>query len=571
MTSYPTLYTPQAEALALARAEGVPPWGVYPRPLLERDSYINLNGDWEFSVTAGEEEPSFDRTVCVPFPPESPLSGIGERFSEDSTLHYRRRFSLPKDFVESRVIIHIGACDSVAEVSLNGKLLGRHVGGYDAFSFDVTDLLAKENTLTVRATDRLDGVLPYGKQKHKRGGMWYTPISGIWQTVWLESVPEEYVTSLETECEGDRVTIRAGGVREGAVRVETPSGRLTAPLKNGVATLTLPSPRRWSPDDPYLYRYTLEAGKDRVRSYFAFREIKIENIGGIPRLCLNGKPIFLNGVLDQGYYSDGIFTPATPDGYTADILAMKRLGLNTLRKHIKVEPDFFYYECDRLGMIVVQDMVQNGSYSFMRDTALPTVGLIRRSDRRLHRDPETRRRFIEGMERTVKALREHPSVCVWTVFNEGWGQFCSDDAYRHLRKLDPTRPIDTTSGWFLGHESDFESRHIYFKRIKLKPSERPILLSEFGGYSLRVDGHLFGDGNYGYRRMRSQAEFEEAMRRLYEDEVLPAIEIGLCGAICTQLSDVEDETNGMLTYDRRVAKLPDGFFDSINARARELL
>lgn len=570
MTSYPKLYTEAGERLLSSLADGGIPWDVYPRPLLERDSYLNLNGSWSLSVTEPSGR-SRDFTITLPFPPESLLSGVNERFPEGSTLLYRRELSLPSGFLRDRVILHVGACDNSCEVSVNGVAVGAHVGGYDPFSFDITDCLAEQNVITIRATDRLDGTLPYGKQRHKRGGMWYTPISGIWQTVWLESVPERHVTSLDVTVEGSNAHFTVGGVRDGRITVTTPEGERSTLLSDGLATLELGEPRRWSPADPYLYRYEVESGEDRVRSYFAVREISIETVDGTPRLCLNHEPIFLNGLLDQGYFSDGIYTPAAPESYTEDILAARRLGINTLRKHIKLEPAFFYAECDRLGMLVVQDMVQNGKYSFLRDTALPTVGLIRRDDRRAHRDPETRRAFIEGMERTVGLLRAHPSIVVWTVFNEGWGQFCSTELYRRLRALDPTRPIDSASGWFAGGESDFDSRHIYFKPIRLKPSGKPIFLSEFGGYCLRVDGHLFGDGNYGYRRFDSQTDFEAAMRRLYEEELLPAVAQGLCGAICTQLSDVEDETNGILTYDRRVAKLPSGFFEPINRRIDELI
>lgn len=573
MKSYPELYSEAGEAVSRQMKEGAIPHAAYPRPMLVRDSYLCLNGVWDFCVTSEKEAPSFDRKINIPFVPESLLSGINERFNEESTLWYRREFCLPEGFMRSRLILHVGACDSEVELLVNGVSVGRHVGGYEAFSFDITDALTEKNIIVFRVTDRLSrGVLPYGKQRHKRGGMWYTPISGIWQTVWLESLPERAVESLSVKTLGGEVTVSVEGVDSGEIRARTPSGDLTAPIDGGKAIINIENPRLWSPDDPYLYHYEVTAGEDRVRSYFAFRSISIEERSdGVRRLYLNGKPIFLNGVLDQGYFSDGIFTPAAPECYTEDILAMKRLGLNTLRKHIKVEPQIFYSECDRLGMIVIQDMVQNGRYSFLRDTALPTVGLIRRSDVRLHRDPETRAAFVRGMEQTVRALEGHPSVCVWTIFNEGWGQFCADEMYAKLKELDPTRPIDSTSGWFGRNLSDFESRHIYFKPIRLKQSTRPILLSEFGGYCLRVDGHLFGDGNYGYRRMRDGEEFCREMTRLYNEEVLPAVSLGLCGAICTQLSDVEDETNGFLTYDRRVAKLPDGFFEDFNKRISEIL
>jgi beta-galactosidase/beta-glucuronidase len=274
-------------------------------------------------------------------------------------------------------------------------------------------------------------------------------------------------------------------------------------------------------------------------------------------MCLNGKPYFFHGLLDQGYFSDGIFTPASPTGYERDIKAMKALGFNTLRKHIKVEPAVFYHLCDRLGMVVFQDMVNNGDYSFLRDTALPTVGLLKRDDTRLHRDPKTRWAFLTHMEQTVEQLRRHPSICLWTIFNEGWGQFCGTEAYRKLKALDDTRFIDTASGWFMGCESDLDSRHIYFRPVKLKAGDKPLYLSEFGGYSCKLPAHSFNlDKTYGYRFFTEPARFGEALHALYREQVIPAIESeGLCATVLTQLSDVEDETNGLWTYDRQVLKV----------------
>jgi len=546
------LYTRMGERIARTGRDAVP-WQAYPRPCLVRDSYLSLNGTWSFSANGGAEE-----EILVPFPPESLLSGIGRNMGPRPRLRYTRRFTLPEGFLRDRVILHFGAVDQVARVTLNGTLLGEHRGGYAPFSFDITPHLAPENLLTVEVTDTtVDFTLPYGKQSGKRGGMWYTPVSGIWQTVWLESVPEVYVRALTAETHETGAIIRAEGVREGEVTVATPEGEITLPLRDGSAVVELPCPRYWCPEDPYLYRFTLQAGEDRVESYFALRTLTVETVDGIPRLCLNHKPYFFHGLLDQGYFSDGIFLPATPEGYTEDILAARALGFNTLRKHIKIEPQRFYYDCDRLGMIVFQDMINNGRYSFFRDTALPTLGLKRRNDRRLHRDPAARAAFLSSMEETVALLRHHPSICYWTIFNEGWGQFCADDACRRLRALDSTRFIDTASGWFTPTESDVESLHVYFKPFKMpKAPTRPVVLSEFGGYACGVKGHIFNlKKTYGYRIFDTVEELEKAIRTLYAEEIFPAIPRGLCGAIYTQLSDVEDETNGLLTYDRRLTKI----------------
>ena len=540
------LYTPEGGGLTGQ------PWDVYPRPQMVRDSFLCLNGDWEFSANGGAWE-----TIRVPFAPESLLSGVCRDMGERPRLAYRRRFSRPDGIPGGRVILHFGAVDQVAEVTLNGVNLGRHVGGYEAFFFDVTDALSDDNILEVCVADDLpDHVLPWGKQRRDRGGMWYTPVSGIWQTVWLECVPKTYIKSLTVKTDADYAEITADGVSDGAVTVTTPDGEAQFALVDGRARVTVDSPRLWSPEDPYLYRFVLASGEDEVRSYFALRTLNVEQVNGVPRLCLNGKPYFFHGLLDQGYFSDGIYTPATPEGYTRDILAMKALGFNTLRKHIKIEPEQFYYDCDRLGMVVFQDMVNNGDYSFFRDTALPTAGLKRLCDKRLHRDKATREAFVKGMETTVKQLGNHPCICYWTIFNEGWGQFDSESQYHVLRKLDDSRFIDTASGWFAGATSDVDSEHVYFKPVKLKFSDRPMVLSEFGGYSYKPEGHVFNPvKTYGYRFFGEQKDFEDALVALYENEVVPAVKKGLCAAVYTQVSDVEDETNGLLSYDRRVTKV----------------
>ena len=557
MSKTEKFYTAAGESLT-----GIP-WNSYPRPQFRRESFVCLNGDWEFAVGDAKEPQAYDRTIRVPFAPESLLSGIGEMFPEEPVMWYRRCFTLPEGFKRDRVLLHFGAVDQRAAVFVNGVLAGEHIGGYEAFSCDITDLLQAENTVTVRVEDHLDGLLPYGKQCHKRGGMWYTPVSGIWQTVWLESVPETYIRRLKIDVTDSRATIFAEGVSDGQVTVQTPYGEVTVPLTDGTATVELEQPRLWSPEDPYLYDFTLETLTDRVSSYFALRTLEVRTVDGVPRLCLNGNPYFFHGLLDQGYWSDGLFTPATPEGYEQDILAMKTLGFNMLRKHIKVEAEQFYYDCDRLGMIVFQDMINNSDYSFFRDTALPTIGLLHRSDRHLHRDPASRRAFEKGMAQTVNQLYNHPCICCWTIFNEGWGQFCADEQYDRLRSLDSSRFIDTASGWFTAKKTDVDSRHVYFRKVKLRVSDKPLFLSEFGGYSYKPEGHVFNtEQTYGYGKFESREEFVKAVRALYTEQVLPLIGKGLCAAVYTQVSDIEDETNGLITYDRRVAKLlPEEFAD----------
>lgn len=545
-----TLTTPRGEALSGT------PWQVYPRPQMRRDSYINLNGEWDFAVSS-EKPATFDMGITVPFCPESRLSGIGRHFEEGAPLWYRRKFVLPGGFRRERVLLHIGAADQTAEVFVNGQHLCRHEGGYASFSVDITEALAEENELVIRCTDDLrDQAFPYGKQVRNRGGMWYTPVSGIWQTVWLESVPEAYIEKLNIENHGASVTISTVPPLEGTVSVEQ-LGQF--PLENGRVTIAPENPRFWCPDAPYLYRFTVETAQDKVESYFAIRSLEIKKVGEYPRLCLNGKPWFFHGLLDQGYWPEGLLTAPAPESYADDILAMKNLGFNTLRKHIKVEPEEFYYQCDRLGMIVWQDMVNNGSYRYFRDTVLPTVGIQKRNDRRLHRDERSRNAFRQGAADAVNQLKNHPCICYWTIFNEGWGQFDSDRVCRWFRTLDATRFIDTTSGWFRGKNTDVDSRHQYFGKLRLKGDGlRPLVLSEFGGKTWRVEGHIFNpDKTYGYGACPTKEALNEAVASLYRESILPAVEKGLCAAIYTQVSDVEDEVNGLMTYDRRVVK-PDG-------------
>ncbi len=541
------LRTAQGEALLKSTET---PWDIYPRPQLRRDSYLNLNGFWEFAV----DGVPYDRQIRVPFCPESQLSGIQEHFAEGADLAYRRSFSLPEGFQKGHVLLHIGAADQHLVCYVNQKEVGRHSGGYEAMTFDITDALKAENLLEIHVRDDLNDLsMPYGKQVQKRGGMWYTPVSGIWQSVWLESVPERYIEQLHIENRGFGVKIAIEPPLSGTVCVD---GLGSFPLENGQVELKPESPHLWCPEDPYLYTFTVETAQDRVESYFALRSLDIRVLGGIPRLCLNGKPYFFHGLLDQGYWPDGLFTPAKPEGYTEDILAMKQLGFNTLRKHIKVEPEEFYYQCDRLGMVVFQDMVNNGAYSFLRDTALPTAGLLSLNDRHLHPDEKGRTEFRRAMTATVNQLKNHPCICYWTIFNEGWGQFDSDAVFEEFRRLDDTRFIDATSGWFHRKKSQVDSRHVYFRKVKLKAGDKPLVLSEFGGYSYKPAGHVFNtEQTYGYGKFENAEDFAAAVERLYREQIVPAVKAGLCAAIYTQVSDVEDETNGLLSYDRKVTKL----------------
>ncbi len=521
------------------------PWNEYPRPQLRRDSFFCLNGLWDFSVNgraAGK--------ILVPYPPEARLSGAAAVVPGDR-LVYERDFSLPQGFRRDRVLLHFGAVDQVCSVRLNGRDLGGHTGGYLPFSFDITDFLEERNHLRVECLDELSHDFPYGKQRADRGGMWYTPVSGIWQTVWLESVPEDYIRAVKISTDTASVLLEIDG--EGPFTVEC-DGKIYRP-KSGKFRIRPEHPRLWTPETPHLYTAILKNDSDAVEIYFALRTIETKTVEGIPRLCLNGRPYFFHGLLDQGYYPDGIFLPGSPEGYTFDIQTMKDLGFNTLRKHIKVEPERFYYDCDRLGMVVFQDMVNSGDYYYLRDTAIPTIGGKAFT---YHPRPSTLRRaaFETHCRQTMVHLHNHPSILLYTLFNEGWGQHDTRRLFCSLRPYAGDRVFNAASGWFKNSDSDVQSEHIYFGDLQLKPDgKRPLLLTEFGGYSWPLEGHRFNlDEEYGYQKFTNQTDFQAALSALYREKILPQVKTGLCGAILTQVSDVEDETNGLLTYDRQVLK-----------------
>jgi beta-galactosidase/beta-glucuronidase len=500
---------------------------------------------------------------------------------EDEFCYYTT-FSLPVDFIKDRVLLNFGAVDQIATVYIDEKLVGTHKGGYTPFSFDITDFLADDRThgtatqheLRVDIIDHLDHKFPYGKQKKNRGGMWYTPVSGIWQTVWLESVPEKYIRGIKITPDLEGIALEVDGDDdEYTVQIKSRSNEKeqTFNLSEKSFYIKIDNPKLWSPESPELYDITIQGSQDKVQSYFALRTVGIGcDDDGYQRLLLNGKPYFFNGVLDQGYWPQGIFLPNSEQGWEDDILAMKKLGFNTLRKHIKIEPAGFYEACDRLGMVVFQDFINNADYSFFHDTILPTIFGATSSfitgknklfdDRHFHKSAETRRIFKQTVTDTINHLYNFPCICYYTIFNEGWGQFCADEMYDFVKELDSTRIIDSTSGWFKQKKSDVESDHIYFKKIKIKKSEKPIVISEFGGYSFKLEpNHYFNKKqNYGYRFFKDQSELEKAIHELYDTQIKPYVKKGLCASIYTQLSDVEDETNGFLTYDR-IAKVKSSF------------
>ncbi len=530
-------------------------WTEYPRPQMKRDSYMSLCGEWWLWEKGNEKRIGKPiGAIKIPFPPESRLSGINRELKSNEIYKFTTKFIIPDEMKGKRIILHFGAVDQIADVRIGAHLLPRNVGGYLPFEFDITDYLTVGyNLLEVDTTDKLNHDLAYGKQRRDRGGMWYTPISGIWQAVWLEAVPENYIRDIKMTPALDSVRFKIDGGEDEKI-ITLKDGKQYR-FEGDEFELKVENPHLWTPEDPYLYEFTLESGEDRIESYFALRTVGTAKIGGKSYITLNEKPYFFHGLLDQGYYSDGIYTPATPEGYRYDILKMKELGFNMLRKHIKIEPELFYYYCDKYGMIVFQDMVNSGKYNFLIDTALPTIGMKKGITH--HANSIRRASFKRETEATVKLLYNHPSVVYYTIFNEGWGQFDADENYRRLKALDPSRIWDATSGWFVEKESDVTSDHVYFKKLNMKNDpDRPMVLSEFGGYSCKIEGHSFNlDQTYGYSFFKDTESFGKALKSLYLDEVIPMIDRGLCAAVYTQVSDVEDETNGLVTYDRQVVKV----------------
>lgn len=538
-------------------------WLSYPRPQLRRNSCISLNGEWTLD---GE-------IIQVPFAPQSRLSEYKGKVGEHLT--YIRKFAYAPDFhwVENgRVILHFGAVDEVCEVYVNDTYVGKHEGGYLHFSFDITDALIKDarNILRVEVTDTLSRVYPYGKQCKKRGGMWYTPISGIWQSVWMEVVPANYIEEIKLTPSMTDVEISVVGNVKGfkATVLDNENIVTEQTFTENTGKVAIPNPILWDTENPHLYDLKIEAGEDKIDSYFALRTVEIKKVDGVNRICLNNKPIFMHGLLDQGYYEDGIYLPEDEEEFTKDILRMKELGFNMLRKHIKIEPEIFYYECDRLGMLVLQDMVNNGGYAYIRDTVLPTFGFKKRNDcKGRYQDPKCKEVFEWHMKDTLHDLYNHPCIIGYTIFNEGWGQFEADRMYDIAKSIDSTRFYDATSGWFAQKKSDLDSEHIYFRAEELHAKERPMFLSECGGFSYAVEGHMFNtEKSYGYGACKSVEELTDRIVDMYNIMVIPGIKGGVCGCVYTQVSDVEDEINGMYTYDRQVCKVNKEKMQALAAR-----
>ena len=550
------------------------PLSEYPRPQFVRNSYINLNGKWKCEFSKSKKLPNeFNTDIIVPFSPETPLSGVSRVLSPDEYLHYEKKFELPENFNKGRIFIHFGAVDQIATVYLNGTEIGTHKGGYTPFTFELTDYIKQdENVLNVTVKDYSDTKeYSKGKQKFKRGGIWYSPQSGIWQTVWLESTPAQFLerVKITPDYDNEQVNFEFFGTDDVITRIYD-GENLIAETKE--TTVKIPDFKSWSPESPFLYDVKFQACGETISSYFGMRKFSVgEDENGVKRLFLNNKPYFHNGLLDQGYYPDGFLTPPSNEAMEFDVKKVKELGFNMLRKHIKVEPLFWYHYCDVNGILVWQDMVNGGGQYGLEISVLPFIGVnlddtnyktFKRTDK------EARELYYQELKETVDYLYNCPCIALWVPFNEGWGQFDSKIAYEMLEKMDPSRTVDSTSGWHDRGYSDVISKHIYLTPIKVKAGNRPYVLSEFGGYSQKIEGHTFNNKMFGYKIYKSKETLTKAYKRTFEKTIIPQIKDGLAATVYTQVTDVEDELNGILTYDRKVVKIDEATIKDINRRVK---
>lgn len=564
----------------------------YPRPQMVRDCWMNLNGFFDFAITDTKADwcENYEDKIRVPFAVESCLSGVCKRVNKDNALWYRKKITLGKEFTGKRIILHFEAVDWETKVYVNGIKVGEHIGGYCPFSFDITDMLKDgENELTVRAWDPTDdGWQNRGKQASESHGFWYTSTSGIWQTVWLEGVCENHIESYKITPDIDESVIEILPVIKGEGELNIKVLDDETVVYDGAlpsdGKVKIPSQKLWSPENPFLYDFILTLtsakGVDEVKGYFGMRKFSIGAYGGYNRLFLNNEPYFQKGLLDQGYWSDGGMTPPTEEAMVYDIQTMKDLGFNMLRKHIKVESHRWYYLCDKIGMLVWQDMVSGGKalnlfhagvLPNIHGTLNPIIYMSKKDNtyKTFNRDKiEWRLQFEEEYEQMIDNLYNFTSICCWVPFNEGWGQFDAKRIGDWTKQKDPTRFCDHASGWYDQKGADFRSMHKYILPVILpKYDGRPIVLSEFGGYSHNIQGHVWNyQKSFGYQMYKSKDALTEAYRKLHEHQIIPNIRKGLSATVYTQVSDVEFEVNGMLSYDRELIKLHEDVVKDLNAK-----
>ena len=553
------------------------PLSEYPRPQFKRDSYICLNGYWEYAIRKEDKIPNkFDGQILVPFSPEVEKSGVNKTVLPDDYLFYRLNIELPKEFIKDKVILHFGAVDQIAEVFVNNQFVMKHIGGFLPFEMDIKPYLdGNKGTIILRVQDTTNASYhSSGKQALKPEGIWYKPQSGIYMPVWLESVKTGYIESIKITPDIDEKVVRISfksSNKFAKLNLKNQIYEIEAEKEN---IIPIENMELWSPENPYLYEFTISNDTDEVSSYFAMRKVSLmQNEKGMKVIALNNKPYFMKGVLDQGYYQDGLLTPNSDEDYINDINLIKSLGFNVSRKHIKIESMRWYYHCDRLGLLVWQDFV-NGCTKY--DFWLNQVPLFVRYKINDHRykkffreNEEGRREALNEFKETIDLLYNCPCIVYWTIFNEGWGQFDAKEIYQELKLIDSTRIYDHASGWHDQGSSDVKSMHIYKWKVKVpnrfKLKGRAYVCSECGAYILdkRLKEAKKKEG-FIYLLFNNKEDFQKEYIRFINEEIIPAKKRGMSGFIYTQLSDVEEEMNGFVTYDRKEIKVDIPVIKEIN-------
>jgi beta-galactosidase/beta-glucuronidase len=544
----------------------------YPRPKMERDQWTNLNGLWDFQISGKRGKGEYDDQILVPYPVESALSGVMESVGAENRVWYRRTVDVAPPAEDERVLLHFGASDWETNVFVNDQHVGMHQGGYDPFTFDITDALAEEGTQTIEVTvwDPTDkGHQPVGKQTHDPRSIWYTAVTGLWQTVWLERVPAAYIKDLKVTPQVDqeraKIEVEANEAPDGyqvraVVSAEGDEVARTTGRPHNRMFVAWDDPQRWSPDNPFLYDLEVELLDDegnvvdQVSSYIGMRSVSVaEAEDGHVRLFLNDEPLFHLGPLDQGWWPDGLYTAPTDAALRYDIEMTKELGYNMLRKHVKVEPQRFYYWADRLGILVWQDMPSGD----MRPGQIPT------------RTPESAAQFKQEYQAMIEALYHYPSIVMWVPFNEGWGQFQTEEIVAWTEDYDPTRLVNNASGWTDRGVGDVIDEHHYPGPDMPEPEDnRAAVLGEFGGEALVVEDHLWIQDFSRAPSHYETSQSEEALHAAYDgmiEELGPMKTRGLAAAVYTQTTDVESEVNGLMTYDRAVVKFDEAHMRQIHS------